>query len=252
MIDGHDERFLVEHNTFGEVCNLYTDEGHRVNVALPSRAGLAIVSPHDFEEGETFTGCTVQTLKCRRCGMESFAWSKEPAPGQEETLAYICDEVCKYREGRTQEELDAICAKCKVDRWAGAPPTPTPRDVRNPQGLLKEVDDYVNGRDSTLSPGEPGAERDTFIHAHPDIQRDRMTRKVYALGLALAEERPENDCKVYLNIFNMARELDKALDGATGYPATVLRGALHDRLRELAEMYTSNYAVQQFKEGMQK
>ena len=252
MIDGHDERFLVEHNTFGEVCNLYTDEGHRVNVALPSRAGLAIVSPHDFEEGETFTGCTVQTLKCRRCGMESFAWSKEPAPGQEEALAYICDEVCKYREGRTQEELDAICAKCKVDRWAGAPPTPTPRDVRNPQGLLKEVDNYVNGRGSTLSPGEPGAERDTFIHAHPDIQRDRMTRKVYALGLALAEERPENDCKVYLNIFNMARELDKALDGATGYPATMLRGALHDRLRELAEMYTSNYAVQQFKEGMQK
>ena len=51
MIDGHDERFLVERNTFGEVCNLYTDEGHRVNVALPSRAGLAIVSPHDFEEG---------------------------------------------------------------------------------------------------------------------------------------------------------------------------------------------------------
>ena len=76
-----------------------------------------------------------------------------------------------------------------------------------PQGLLKEVDNYVNGRGSTLSPGEPGAERDTFIHAHPDIQRDRMTRKVYALGLALAEECPENDCKVYLNIFNMAREL---------------------------------------------
>ena len=43
--------------------------------------------------------------------MESFAWSKEPAPGQEETLAYICDEVCKYREGRTQEELDAAMAR---------------------------------------------------------------------------------------------------------------------------------------------
>ena len=228
MIDGHDERFMVERNTFGEVCNLYTDEGHRVNVALPSRAGLAIMSPHDFEEGDTFTGCTVQTLKCRRCGMESFAWSKEPSPGQEETLAYICDEVCKYREGRTQEELDAICAKCKVDRWAGAPPTLTPQS------------------------GAKENERDTFIHAHPNIQRDRMTRKVYALGLALAEECPENDCKVYLNIFNMARELDKALDGAMGYPATVLRGALHDRLRELGEMYTSNYAVQQYKEGMQQ
>ena len=252
MIDGHDERFMVERNTFGEVCNLYTDEGHRVSAALPSRAGLAIVSPHDFEEGDTFTGCTVQTLKCRRCGMESFAWSKEPSPGQEETLAYICDEVCKYREGRTQEELDAICEKCKVDRWAGAPPMLTPREVSNVQGLQKEVDNYVNGGDSTSPPGEPGAERDTFIHAHPNIQRDRMTRKVYALGLALAENCPENDCKVYLNIFSMARELDKALDGATGYPATVLRGALHDRLRELGEMYSSNYAVQQFKEGMQK
>ena len=174
MIDGHDERFLVERNTFG--------------AAAP------------------------------------------PPDQQEEALAYICDEVCKYREGRTQEELDAICAKCKVDRWAGAPPTLTPqevRELRNLKGLLKEVSDYVNGEDNTSPPGEPGAEHDTFIHAHPDIQRDRMTRKVYALGLALTEECPENDCKVYLDIFNMARELDKALDGATGYPATVLRGALH-------------------------
>ncbi len=172
MIDGHDERFLVERDTFGATA--------------------------------------------------------PPPDQQEEALAYICDEVCKYREGRTQEKLDAICAKCKVDRWAGAPPTLTPQS------------------------GAKENERDTFIHAHPNIQRDRMTRKVYALGLALAEECPENDCKVYLNIFNMARELDKALDGAMGYPATVLRGALHDRLRELGEMYTSNYAVQQYKEGMQQ
>ena len=228
MIDDHDERFLVEHNTFGEVCNLYTDEGHRVNVALPSRAGLAIVSPHDFEEGETFTGCTVQTLKCRRCGMESFAWSKEPAPGQEETLAYICDEVCKYREGRTQEELDAICAKCRVDRWAGALPTLTPQD------------------------GATDAERDTFTHAHSAIWGCLMKKDAYTLGLALAEKCPDNDCKIYLNIFNMARELDKALDKAEGYPATVLQKALRDRLHELKEMYNFNYAIKQFKEEMKK
>jgi len=157
---------------------------------------------------------------------------KDPGAATGQTVIMTLDEFEAIRlidlEGRTQEELDAICAKCKVDRWAGAPPTPTPQS------------------------GAKENERDTFIHAHPNIQRDRMTRKVYALGLALADDCPENDCKVYLNIFNMARELDKALDGATGYPATVLRGALHDRLRELAEMYTSNYAVQQFKEGMQK
>lgn len=283
MIDGHDERFMVERNTFGEVCNPYTDEGHRVNVALPSRAGLAIVSPHEFEEGETFTGCTVQTLKCRRCGMESFAWSKEPAPGQEETLAYICDEVCKYREGRTQEELDAICAKCKVDRWAGAPPTLTPREVRelrNLKGLLKEVHDYVNGGEDAppersvrrlevklpdhITPesiqkalnaahdGEPS--RETFLNAPSGLRKDYNTKKVYALGLALAEECLDNDCRVYLNIFNMARELDAALDvfSENTAPALALRSALMDKLGELWEMYNKNHAVQQYKEGMQK
>lgn len=248
MIDGHDERFLVERNTFGEVCNLYTDEGHRVNVALPSRAGLAIVSPHDFEEGETFTGCTVQTLKCRRCGMESFAWSKEPAPGQEETLAYICDEVCKYREGRTQEELDAICAKRKVDRWAGAPPTLTPQEVKNLRDLFRlagEVSEYVNGEKLP---------RETFQNAPSGVRNDYNTKKVYALGLALAEKCPDNDCRVYLNIFNMARELDAALDVLKGNtaPALALRSTLTERLGDLWEMYSKNHAIQQYKEGMQK
>lgn len=92
MIDGHDERFLVERDTFGATA---------------------------------------------------------PPPDQrEEALAYICDEVCKYREGRTQEELDARCAKCKVDRWAGAPPTLTSEEVKNLRGLLRmmrEIGEYVNG-----------------------------------------------------------------------------------------------------------
>lgn len=37
----------------------------------------------------------------------------------EELLAYICDEVCKERvPGRTQEELDVICARCAIERLA--------------------------------------------------------------------------------------------------------------------------------------
>lgn len=47
-----------------------------------------------------------------------------PAVGQgplprnpEEMLAYICDNVCKQRiPGRTDEQLDAICEECAVDR----------------------------------------------------------------------------------------------------------------------------------------
>lgn len=215
---------VVEPDVFGAACQFYTDEDHRADVVLPSEAGPAVLSAHDFEEGETFTNCTVQTLKCRRCGMESFAWSKGPGPEQEEALAYVCDEVCRFREGRTQEELDAICEKCKVERWAQRYiPEPEPR------------------------------ERETFENLPSGMRDAPNTRKVYSLGLALAEECPGNDCKVYLNIFNMARELDKALDKVkpNSAPFLALRSALMQRARELGEMYFENYAIQQFKEGMQ-
>ena len=222
LLDADEE--VTEPGFFGEACEFLADDGHRVEVMLPSKAGLAILSPHDFEEGETYTGCTVQALRCRRCGMESFAWSKEPSPEQEEALAYVCDEVCKFREGRTQEELDAICERCKVERWAQArAPEPEPR------------------------------ERETFKGLPLGMRDDRNTRKVYALGLVLAEECPDNDCRVYLNIFNMARELDKALDKVkpNSAPFLALRSALIDRARELREMYLENCAVRKFREGMQ-
>lgn len=241
LLDADDA--VVELNTFGDACEFFDDEGHRVDMMLPSQEGLALVTAHDYEEGETFTNCTVQTLKCRRCGRESFAWSKGPAPEQEETLAYICDEVCKYREGRTQEELDAICAKCKVDRWAGAPPTLTPREVRELrqfQGLLKEVGDYVNG-EATPPP------RDHFKHL--SWQSDGvLDYKVYRLGVMLEEHFLDNDCIIYRNISRMARELDETLDGAQGYAAKVLQRELGKHVRELRRMYHENHAVKTFRE----
>lgn len=216
LLDKDDE--VTEPDIFGAACALYTDEGHRVDVMLPSKAGLAILSPHDFAEGETFTGCTVQTLKCRRCGMESFAWSKGPGPEQEEALAYVCDELCKFREGRTQEELDAICEKCKLERWAKKP--------------------------------EPPA-KDTFTNLPDELKNERVTRRVYALGLTMGEDCPGNDCIIYRNIFNMARELDDAIDELTSSTAReTLRRELRERVKELREMYFENYAIQQFKEGM--
>lgn len=95
------------------------------------------------------------------------------------------------------------------------------------------------------------AERTTFEHLHPDLKRHRETAKIYALGLALAEKCPPNDCRVYLNIFNAARELDAALDNldADGAPALALRKALRERVGELAEMMEDNYAVEQYRKG---
>lgn len=144
--------------------------------------------------------------------------------GEEEALAYICDNVCRFREAAaTQEQLDAFCEKCEVGRWHPA-------------------------RDQPQQEAEP--ERDTFLHLPANLGADRMVKRLYSLGRVLGEDCPGNDCQVYRNIFRMAVELDEALDTATGTPALVLRSALHERVKELSDMYAENFAIQKFKEGM--
>ena len=138
----------------------------------------------------------------------------------------MCDEVCRFRKGRTQEELDAICDKCKVERWA-------PVWMQRPRA-------------------EPRPEQMTFRNLG-NPSGDLSVRKIYSLGAALGEDCPGNDCIIYRNIFQAAQELDEALDHVkpNSAPALALRSALRERVGELREMYFENFAIQQFKEGMQ-
>lgn len=189
-----------------------------------------------------------------------------PACEPEETLAYVCDELCRFREGRTQEELDAICEKCKLESWArGRTQEPGARYHLGKPGsssTQEEDSSYYPGKLGagpyhaaalgTASPQEPKP-RTGFDHLPEEIGYSLQTKRIYALGLVLADECPDNDCKVYLNVFNMARELDDAIgemDDPDSYPALVLRQDLHKQLRELGQMYYENYAIQKFKEGM--
>ena len=136
----------------------------------------------------------------------------------EELLAYICDDVCKKRiPGRTQEELDAVCAKCEVNRLAATP---------------------------TLEP--PHKPRDAFQHIG---NGGSITREIYALGLKLAEDCPMNDCHLYLNIFNMCRELDNQIDHVEGWPRELLEMELKRKYLELEKMFMLNYAVKEYKHG---
>ena len=59
--------------------------------------------------------------------------------------------------------------------------------------------------------------------------------------------------EIYLNIFNMARELDAAMDkvGGSTTPARVLRSALIEKVGELWQLYEKNFAVKNFREGAQ-
>ena len=114
-------------------------------------------------------------------------------------------------------------------------------------GLLAREDCFVLPDTFGAWPGRE--ERTTFEHLHPELKRHRETAQIYTLGLALAVDCPDNDCRVYLNIFNGARELDAALDNldAEGAPALALRKALRERVGELAEMFDGNFAVKQYR-----
>lgn len=170
----------------------------------------------------------------------------------EESLSYVCDELCRFREGRTQEELDAICERCKLESWARAR-TQEPRACYH---LGKPGPSPAQEETREPEPSKEPKFRTGFDNLPENIGYSLQTKRIYALGLILAEgeECPANDCRVYLNIFNMARSLDDALDAIgdpESYPASVLRRDLHAQLRELGRMYFENCAVQRFKEGMQ-
>lgn len=119
-------------------------------------------------------------------------------------------------------------------------------------GLLDREECFVLPDTFGAWPGRE--ERTTFEHLHPELKRHRETAQLYALGLALAADCPPNDCRVYLNIFNGARELDTVLDSldADSVPALTLRKALRERVGELAEMYRGNYAIQKYREAVEK
>lgn len=186
------------------------------------------------------------------------AWPSPLPRRPEELLSYVCDELCRHRlPEMTQEQLDAVCARCSLERLADEADE---AELRIRTKAHRELNDLV----ADLRDARPGAEagrlehearahtpeRTTFEHLHPELKRHRETAQIYALGLALAADCPDNDCRVYLNIFNGARELDAALDSldADSTPALYLRKALRERVGELAEMYRGNYAIQKYRE----
>ena len=222
---------------------------------------------------------------------DTFGEAPGPLPKKpEELLAYVCDELCRHRRPEMpQEELDAVCEKCSLERLANEADGRDLRAREKALGALYGLVDRIRDRESSVEADRVGAEaraylralatvqvitereresfaaaiedavkartapaeRTTFEHLHPDLKRHRETAKIYALGLALAEKCPPNDCRVYLNIFNAARELDAALDNldADGAPALALRKELRERVGELAEMMEDNYAVEQYRKG---
>lgn len=222
---------------------------------------------------------------------DTFGEEQGPLPREpEELLSFVCDEVCKYRTpGQTQEELDAICEKCSLERLADEaddrelhrrsraqqelnghinalretqPCTLAERHETEARAYLRalevtgaltsrEVMSFSAAIDEAVEKRPEPPQRDTFVHLDATFTGFGVTaEKLVLLGKVLEADCPDNDCRVYLNIFHMAQEVDAALDDLTGHAALVLQKDLREQFKELRRMYLENYTVQQYKEGM--
>lgn len=181
---------------------------------------------------------------CEKCSLERLANEADGRDlrAREKALGALYGLVDRIRDRESSVEADRVGAEARA--YLRALATVQVITERERESFAAAIEDAVKARTAP-------AERTTFEHLHPDLKRHRETAKIYALGLALAEKCPPNDCRVYLNIFNAARELDAALDNldADGAPALALRKALRERVGELAEMMEDNYAVEQYRKG---
>lgn len=186
---------------------------------------------------------------CAKCLVERLASEADDREARikEKAKKRLDELIQEFAETRVSKKAERLGHEARAYLEAlTTTKTLTEREVTAYTSAIKEA------RVGEASQEEPKL-RSGFDHLPENIGYSFQAKKVYALGLVLAEECPDNDCKVYLNVFNMARELDDAIgemDDPDSYPALVLRQDLHKQLRELGRMYFENCAIQKFKEGM--
>lgn len=207
-----------------------------------------------------------------------------PVPrNPEELLAFVCDERCKNRAGHTQEELDAICAKCPLGQlYEDAEAQDlrirerSERALRDGQILQEnECEHYA------AQIAEAGAAWETVLEGvsfedlsrlrHPLREVDEHTKyggelfngfqheteripahrleELHQLGTALLGECPENDCTIYRNVFRMAVDVDGQMGKLTGHARETMQREYDRLLRELNRLYTMNHAVKRYREA---
>lgn len=176
----------------------------------------------------------------------------------EELLAFVCDERCKNRAGHTQEELDAICAKCPLGQLYEDAEAQDLRirerseralqehiegvsfeDLSQLRRLLREVDEYTK---------DGGELFNGFQHETERIPAHRL-EELHQLGTALLGECPENDCTIYRNVFRMAVDVDGQMGKLTGHARETMQREYDRLLRELNRLYTMNHAVKKYREA---
>lgn len=88
----------------------------------------------------------------------------------EELLAFVCDERCKNRAGHTQEELDAICAKCPLGQLYEDAEAQDLRIRERSERVLREHIESIRRAEDTLTALLGGHEALAYLAALRDGQ----------------------------------------------------------------------------------
>lgn len=88
---------------------------------------------------------------------------------------------------------------------------------------------------------------DNFAHGP---EAGAVSRAIYALGLALKLDCPDNDCAVFLNTFHMAQSVDGHIPAVEGWARKALEIELSRLYRHLKEMFDFNLAVRNHRQSL--
>ena len=91
---------------------------------------------------------------------------------------------------------------------------------------------------------------DTFRHLTKSDHS--IVKRVFALGLAMEQDCPVNDCKIFLELFLMCRALDEQIGRLDSYPRAAMERQLRRQYSELEGYYLTNYAVQDFRRKLSR
>jgi hypothetical protein len=92
---------------------------------------------------------------------------------------------------------------------------------------------------------------DRFMNLPEEYKRRGYNPRIYQLGNDLSKDCPQNDCQIYLNIFNMSRQMDEQINLLDGWPRQVMVAELRKLYMELDRMFMTNYAIRQYRREME-